>query len=121
VLIATAAFAGNTTPQKLMHGFEVTAGSAASAAAGKKLFMGKHTGGKPETTSCTACHTNNLKGMGQTRVGKPIEPMAISANPSRFTDKDKVAKWFRRNCKTVLGRECTAGEKADIIAYLLSI
>jgi len=32
-----------------------------------------------------------------------------------------VAKWFRRNCKTVLGRECTAQEKGDILTYLSSI
>ncbi len=121
LLIASAVAAGNTTPQKLMKGFESQAGSKASASAGKKLFTSKHTGGKPDTPSCITCHTTNLKGMGRTRVGKPIDPMAISANRSRLTDQKKAAKWFRRNCKSVLGRECSAKEKADIIAYLLSI
>jgi hypothetical protein len=32
-----------------------------------------------------------------------------------------VDKWFRRNCVDVLERECTAGEKADLLAYLLQI
>ena len=44
--------------------------------------------------------------------------MAVSANPARFTDPDKVEKWFRRNCNSVLGRECSAAEKADVIAWL---
>lgn len=38
-----------------------------------------------------------------------------------FTDTAKVNKWFRRNCKDVLSRECSAGEKADVLAYLLNL
>ncbi|HEX7384701.1 MAG TPA: DUF1924 domain-containing protein, partial [Burkholderiaceae bacterium] len=30
-------------------------------------------------------------------------------------------KWFRRNCGDVLGRECTADEKADIVAWLATL
>jgi cytochrome c peroxidase len=120
VLAATAAVAGDTTPQQLVKGFESQANSQGSAERGRALFTGTHTGGKPETPSCTTCHTNNLRGQGKTRAGKVIQPMAISANPTRFTDTAKVAKWFRRNCNTVLGRECTAGEKADVITFLLS-
>jgi len=41
------------------------------------------------------------------------------ATPSRFTDVAKTDKWFRRNCGDVVGRECTAAEKADVIAFLL--
>ena len=44
---------------------------------------------------------------GQTRAGKAIDPMAVSATPTRFSDFAKTEKWFTRNCKTVLGRECT--------------
>jgi hypothetical protein len=40
-------------------------------------------------------------------------------NPERFTDTAKVDKWFRRNCKDVASRECTAAEKADMLAWLL--
>ena len=46
--------------------------------------------------------------------------MAASANPKRFTDAIEVEKWFKRNCGDVLGRECTAIEKGDVLAYLLS-
>ena len=87
---------------------------------GKTFWMATQTGGKPETPSCTTCHTKNPKAPGQTRAGKDIKPMAVSKTPDRFTDPEKVAKWFLRNCATVLGRECTAGEKGDIISYLSS-
>jgi hypothetical protein len=30
-----------------------------------------------------------------------------------------VEKWFTRNCRDVLGRECTPAEKADIMAWLI--
>ena len=56
-----------------------------------------------------------------TRAGKTIEPMAVSASPSRFTDIAKTEKWFGRNCKTVLGRACSAQEKGDFITYLSSL
>ena len=89
------------------------------AGRGEALFTGKHAGGKPETPSCTSCHTTNLKGPGETRAGKRIEPMAASVNPKRYTDPADVAKWFKRNCGDVLGRECTAQEKGDVLTYLL--
>ena len=44
--------------------------------------------------------------------------MAVSVSAERFTDPEKVAKWFTRNCNSVLGRECTAAEKGDVITYL---
>ena len=121
LLVATPAVAGDTTPGKLLKGFEAAAGAKGSADRGRALFTGTHTGGKPETPSCTTCHTKNLKAKGKTRDGKVIEPMALSVNPNRLTDSKKVAKWLRRNCKSVLGRECTPGEKADIVAFLMSI
>ena len=95
--------------------------AAADAAAGQAFFLGTHAGGKPDTPSCTTCHTSDPRAMGKTRAGKPIDPMAKSVNPNRFTDPAKVEKWFRRNCNSVLGRECTANEKADFLAYMKSI
>lgn len=89
-----------------------------SAERGKAFFEAKHTGGKPDTPSCTSCHSQDPSAPGETRAGKRIEPMAVSKNPSRFTKVDEVAKWFGRNCNSVLGRECTALEKGDVITYL---
>jgi Domain of unknown function (DUF1924) len=91
-----------------------------SASGGKKFWFATHNGGKPDTPSCTSCHTKNPAAQGQTKVGKAIEPMAVSINPKRFTDPEKVAKWFLRNCNTVLGRECTATEKGNVLTYLSS-
>ena len=115
---ATATMAGDTNINQLIRQFAAEAGTTPSPDRGKAFFMGNHTGGKPDTPSCTTCHTSNMRATGKTRAGKPIEPMAPSANPARFTDSAKVAKWFRRNCKSVVGRECTAAEKADILAWL---
>ena len=95
--------------------------TAFSAKNGEAFWTAKQTGGKAETSSCTACHTKDATAQGQTRAGKAIDPMAVSANPARFTDAEKVAKWFGRNCNTVLGRECSPEEKGNIIAYLSSL
>jgi hypothetical protein len=89
-----------------------------SAERGQAFWAAKHAGGKPDTPSCTSCHGPDPTGVGQTRAGKPIEPMAVSKTPKRFTDPAEVNKWFARNCNSVLGRECTAIEKGDVIAYL---
>ena len=94
--------------------------SAFSAERGKSLFSTKFTSGKPDTPSCTTCHTTDPKNVGQTRAGKAIEPMAASANPKRYADQAKAEKWFGRNCNNVLGRECTAREKGDFITFMLS-
>ena len=91
-----------------------------SAAQGQAFWSASHTGGKPDTPSCTTCHSADPTKAGQTRAGKAIEPMAVSVNPKRFTDAEAVAKWFTRNCNSVLGRECTAAEKGDVITFLSS-
>ncbi len=86
---------------------------------GQALYGAKSTVGKPDTPSCTTCHTADPTQMGQTRAGKEIDAMAVSKTPNRFTDPEKVAKWFGRNCNSVLGRPCTAAEKGDFLTYLI--
>lgn len=69
--------------------------------------------------ACSSCHTDNPLATGQHAVtGKAIRPLAVAANGERLTDPAKVEKWFGRNCKEVVGRACTAAEKADFVAYL---
>lgn len=94
-----------------------------SAEAGKAFWHKEHVSAKSgEKHSCTTCHTTDLTQKGKhVRTGKVIEPMAPSANPGRFTDIKKIKKWFKRNCKWTLGRECTAQEKGDILAYMKSL
>ncbi|ARE39717.1 Ubiquinol--cytochrome c reductase, cytochrome B subunit [Rhodovulum sp. P5] len=118
MLAAAPALAQDTSPARLIAGYEAEAGTPANPAAGKALFLATHGTGKPDTPACTTCHTDNPRAAGQTRTGKTIDPLAPSANPDRFTDVKKVEKWFGRNCDSVLGRACTAAEKADIIAWL---
>lgn len=96
-------------------------GFAPSAERGRAFFFANHAGGKPDSPACTSCHTTDLKKPGQTRAGKAIEPLAPSVTPSRFTDPAAVEKWFRRNCNDVLGRDCTAAEKADALTFLLGL
>jgi len=91
-----------------------------SAARGEKLQVGKFTGGKTETPSCTTCHGDNPRGAGRTPAGKAIEALAVSVTPTRYTDSAKVEKWFKRNCTEVLGRECTPLEKGDWLSYMIS-
>ena len=94
------------------------AGAPAQAARGQTLFSSKH--GKE--WSCSSCHTATPTVEGKhATTGKAIAPMAPAFNPERFADAAKAEKWFRRNCNDVMGRECTAGEKADILAWLLSL
>jgi hypothetical protein len=90
-----------------------------SAERGAAFYRTTHTGGKQGTVSCASCHGSSPQGQGQTRAGKTIEPMAVSKNPARFTNKDDVEKWFARNCKDVLGRACTAKEKGDFLTYMM--
>jgi hypothetical protein len=123
-----AAVAAVTPAQKLVLDQYVTAAKASaadfqgfSAERGRAFFQGTHTGGKADSPSCTSCHTSDLTKSGKTRAGKAIDPMAASVNPSRFTDPANVEKWFKRNCGDVLGRECTAAEKGDALAYMLGL
>jgi hypothetical protein len=69
--------------------------------------------------ACSSCHMTNPASSGRhARTGKRIDPMAPSVNRKRFTDAEKVAKWFKRNCKWTLGRECTPQEKGDLLTWL---
>lgn len=81
-----------------------------------KTFLDAKTG---EQRKCALCHTEDLKRTGKHAVtGKPIEPLAPSANPKRLTDPEHVEKWFARNCKWTLGRECTPQEKGDFLVMI---
>lgn len=72
-----------------------------------------------EMPACVSCHTEQPGLPGRHAItGKRILPLAPAANNERFSDPAKVEKWFGRNCRDVLGRACSAAEKADFIAYL---
>jgi Domain of unknown function (DUF1924) len=96
-------------------------GFSPSASRGERIYFAKQPERGDKPTSCTGCHTDNPKASGKTRAHKAIDPLAPVANGERLTDPKKVEKWFRRNCKDVLGRECTALEKADFVQFLISV
>jgi hypothetical protein len=71
--------------------------------------------------SCASCHTDSPLNAGKhAKTSKDVLPLSPSANPKRFTDVAQVEKWFKRNCNDVLSRACTAQEKGDFMAYVLS-
>jgi len=88
------------------------------AGRGELFFKSRHGG----DWSCSSCHTDNPLATGKHIVThKAIKPLGPAANPERFTNAWKVKKWFKRNCKDVVGRECTVQEKGDFLTYLLSL
>jgi hypothetical protein len=88
-----------------------------SAERGASFYRATHQT-KEGPTACATCHGASPQDRGQTRLGKAIDPIAVSRNPARFTDAENVEKWFKRNCGEVLGRACTAAEKGDFITFM---
>ena len=118
VLWAAAAPGHAATPKDLLAVYAAQSGAPAAAMRGQQLFTSRH----GREWSCSSCHGSTPTGAGRhASTGKPIEPLAPGANAQRFTDAGKTEKWFRRNCNDVLGRECSAGEKADVLAWLLTL
>lgn len=126
--VGTAAFAagtGDPARDAILAGYAAAATAKDPAFAGfspqrgEALYLGPHTGGRGEADACAACHTPDPRQPGRhVKTGRAIEPMAVSANPARFTDAHDVEKRFARDCPNVLGRPCTAAEKGDFITFL---
>ena len=106
------------TPAELQAGYAAQAGTPGVAARGEQFF------GTPQGRewSCASCHGAPPTRPGKhASTGKAIGALAPAFNPERFTDPAKVEKWFRRNCNDVAGRDCSAAEKADVLAWLNSL
>jgi cytochrome c peroxidase len=116
VLCSPLAWAG--TPAEQLTALTAQAGRSPNAAQGQQFFNATH----GREWSCASCHNAVPTGDGKhASTGKTISPMAPAFNPQRFTDVAKSEKWFRRNCNDVLARECTPAEKADVLAWLVSL
>ena len=111
------------TPASLVSDYaaeaaKATPGFTPSAKRGQSLFTNEW-GVSQKMPNCTTCHGKNIKADGKHVVTeKRIAPFSPAANPERFTSSAKVEKWFKRNCTEVVGRECTAAEKADFIQFI---
>lgn len=89
-------------------------------ARGKEIFTSTHIGKQGKPIACTTCHTTSLSNSGKNSLtGKVIEPLSPHTNPQRLTSTKEVTKWLRRNFTDVYGREGTAQEKGDVLAYIL--
>jgi len=112
------------TPADLQQNFDTAARASVpgftgfSAQRGRQFFSSTH----GNDWSCASCHTQDPARPGRhAKTGRDIAPLSPVANPQRFTDPGKADKWFSRNCNDVLGRPCTAQEKGDVLAYLMSL
>ena len=101
-----------------MATFAQEAKTTPNAAKGEALFNTK----PGSDWSCASCHGTPPTSEGKhASTSKPISALAPAITPTRFTDQAKSDKWFKRNCNDVMKRECTAAEKADVLAYLISL
>ncbi len=102
--------------------YRALGGANFSVAAGEEMWHREVLSTKDNKMhSCVNCHTSNLNQAGKHhKTGKPIKPMALSANGERYTKVKKIEKWFKRNCKWSWGRECTPQEKGDLLTYLIN-
>jgi cytochrome c peroxidase len=112
------AHAADTTPAQQLSHWTAQAGTPAKAEQGEALFNKRHGG----EWSCASCHGSPPTTQGKhASTGKSIAPLAPAFNAKALSDTAKTDKWFKRNCKDVLSRECSAQEKADVLAYLTSL
>lgn len=109
--------ADSTTVNNLLQVYTDQGAGTADAEQGKQLWQ--KTFNNQGEHSCTSCHTEDLTQHGRhVKTNKAIKPMSPSVNPERLTDSKKINKWFIRNCKWTLGRECSAQEKANLLVYI---
>lgn len=98
----------------LLSQYQQQGAGAFNSSAGEKFWQQDFNGKR-----CTQCHGSTPQQTGQhSQTHKNIAPMAPSVNAQRLTDSAKIEKWFARNCKFTLGRECTPQEKGNVLVWL---
>jgi len=121
-LTAVPVAASESVVEQMLSSYRDQGAGNFSEARGKMMWSEKHIRKKSgRQVSCATCHTTDLTRAGShTRTGKKIDPMAPSINPTRLSDPAKIRKWFKRNCKWTIGRECTPQEKGDFLLFIQS-
>jgi mono/diheme cytochrome c family protein len=100
----------------LLAGYRQQGANAFDPARGERMWQ-QPSGG--EGRQCATCHGTDLRVAGKhATTGKPIAPLSPAANPDSLQDPEKIEKWFLRNCKWTLGRECTTQEKGDFLTFI---
>ena len=124
LLLLVAALAWADTPKRSLVYYSAEAkrqdpGFVADSTRGR-AFVARDWGVSRRHASCAACHAESPQAPGRhAGGGEAIAPLSPAATPGRFRNPDRVEKRFRRDCKEVLGRVCTAAEKADFIRYAM--
>lgn len=123
---AVAINAGAAVQSPVLEGYTAEAKRLAPAfqpsAERGRAFFHQRFGVTEKMPACVSCHTENPLVVGRHVVtGKDIRPLAPAANGERLADGAKVEKWFGRNCKEVVGRSCSAAEKADFVQFLVEV
>lgn len=119
-LVPGTAFAGGEAIPEMLAKYEAE-GASNFTAKGVEALWNKKVKSEDDgmERSCATCHGSDLTKQGKHyKTGKVIEPMALSANPERYSESRKIKKWFLRNCKWAWGRECTAQEKGNFLTFL---
>lgn len=135
-MLATASmqvFADAETAQKIADKYAAAAKAADANYAGLSAEEGKtffnreviqfkgDVNNPGKAIACASCHTANPADTGKHIVtGKSIKPLSPAVNAKRFKSMDAVEKNFTKHCNEVVGSDCTAQEKGDYIAYLLT-
>lgn len=124
LLLLLAAIAWADTPKRSLVYYSAEAkrqdpGFVADSERGRS-FVTRSWGMSRHHASCAACHADSPHAPGRhADEGDAIAPLSPVATPGRFRNPDRVEKRFRRDCKEVLGRVCTAAEKADFIKFAM--
>lgn len=131
--ISIPAFADAETAQKIADKYAAEARAQDSSYAGLSAETGKtffnreviqfkgDTKKTGQAIACASCHTVNPADLGKHIVtNKPIRPLSPVVNPKRFSSVSEVEKKFTKHCNEVVGSDCTAAEKGNYIAYLLT-
>jgi hypothetical protein len=119
LMLAQAASAA-TAVDALLETYRATGAGPFRAEGGQKMWKKSYSNNSmPRQRSCASCHTSNLAASGKhIKTRKLIEPLAPSVNSKRLTSTANVEKWFKRNCKWTLGRECNPQEKGDFLLFI---
>jgi len=92
-----------------------------TAAEGRKFYLIRRTWQSGDFT-CSGCHTDDPRQEGKhIKTHLPIKPLAPSVNPERFIDAQKVEANLTAHCMDLHERDCSAYEKGNFIAYLMSV
>lgn len=117
LMVAIPAFSQTTAMSQLAE-LEASSQTKGNVEQGRIFFTSAHT----NEWSCATCHGAPPTQFGEhASTGKRIAPLAPAFNPEAFTSTRRSDKWFRRNCNDVLDRSCSDQEKANVLAYLLSL